>query len=91
MGVNTGTGGSYYDIQAFGCRFYDHTGVLAATIGNNAGGINLVTGNVFKINAFQVVGSRQAAIPDTSGATLANLEIEVNKIKAMLRVHGLIA
>jgi hypothetical protein len=55
---NTGTGGSYADIQAFGCRFYDHTGALAATIGNGAGGVNLVTGNAYKINAVQVVGAR---------------------------------
>jgi hypothetical protein len=31
-----------------------------------------------------------AANPDTSGATLANLEIEVNQIKATLRAAGLI-
>lgn len=33
----------------------------------------------------------QAANPDTSGVTLANLEIEVNQIKAVLRTFGLIA
>lgn len=33
----------------------------------------------------------QAANPDTSGATLGNLEVEVNQLKAVLRTFGLIA
>jgi hypothetical protein len=35
--------------------------------------------------------AQPAANPDTSGATLPNLEIEVNQIKAVLRTLGLIA
>lgn len=48
------------------------------------------TGNI-KIGVNQILTARQAAIADTSGATLPNVEIEVNKVKAMLRVHGLMA
>lgn len=33
----------------------------------------------------------QAANPDTSGATLGQLETEVNQLKAVLRTFGLIA
>lgn len=43
----------------------------------------------YKVNGTQVVTTRQAAIPDTTGAALAAVEIELNKVKAMLRVHGL--
>jgi hypothetical protein len=38
----------------------------------------------------QVVGT-QAAIPNTSGATLGDLELEVNKLKAALRNTAIIA
>lgn len=35
--------------------------------------------------------AQQAANPDTSGATLAALEAEVNELKAVLRTFGFIA
>lgn len=35
--------------------------------------------------------AKAAANADTSGATLANLEIEVNELKALLRAYGLLA
>lgn len=44
-------------------------------------------GSAFSTFAFAV----QPANPDTSGATLPNLEIEVNQIKALLRSIGLMA
>lgn len=47
--------------------------------------------NEYRIGNTRVLTSRQAAIPDTTGAALAALETEVNKLKAMLRVHGLIS
>lgn len=50
----------------------------------------MATGGV-KVLGNQVLATRQAAIPDTAGATLAALETEVNKLKAMVRLHGLMA
>jgi hypothetical protein len=50
-------------------------------------GVNLSSG-AYAVNGLPVVGTRKAAIPDTSGATLAQLEAEVNKLKAMLRSTG---
>lgn len=47
----------------------------------------LVIGADGKLTAADTV---PATNPDTSGATLANLEIEVNQIKATLRAAGLI-
>jgi hypothetical protein len=46
---------------------------------------------LLQINGTQVLTVRQAAIPDTTGATLPTVEGEVNKLKAMCRVHGLIS
>lgn len=34
---------------------------------------------------------RQPANPDTSGATLVQLETEVNELKALLRAYGLLS
>jgi hypothetical protein len=48
-----------------------------------------VVGKVGFYNTTPVV--QPAANPDTSGATLANLEIEVNELKALLRSVGLMA
>lgn len=68
---------------------------LAATGGSGVANfglhVNLASGKEVRINGQRVLTSRQAAIPDTSGAALATLETEVNKLKAMARAHGLIA
>lgn len=45
------------------------------------------------VQAFVIQSDRpvaSAANADTSGATLGNLEIEVNELKAVLRAHGLL-
>lgn len=42
------------------------------------------------VGSAEPVGT-QAAVADTAGATLAVLEAEVNKLKAVLRSFGLIA
>lgn len=52
-----------------------------------------VIGNYFKVRSASGVlfdTTPQAAIADTSGATLAALETEVNKLKALLRTAGLL-
>ena len=56
-----------------------------------AGALIGAAGATIKIGANQVVGAQQAANADTSGATLGQLETEVNELKAALRAHGLIA
>lgn len=45
---------------------------------------------LFAVGSASPAGT-QAANPDTSGATLATLEAEVNQLKAVLRTFGLIA
>jgi hypothetical protein len=52
----------------------------------NAG---VTDGTTYSISAI-ILELVNVAIPDTSGATLANVEIEVNKIKAVMRLFGLI-
>ena len=52
----------------------------------NAG---VTDGTTYNIAAI-IVELVNVAIPDTFGATLATLETEVNKIKAVMRVFGLI-
>lgn len=52
-----------------------------------------VGGTVYGINGFRNITvkgktTQQAANPDTSGATLAALETEVNELKALLRAYG---
>ena len=44
-----------------------------------------------RIDGLTVLSKRQPALPDTLGATLSALEAELNKLKSMLREHGLIA
>lgn len=54
--------------------------------------INNSSGTQIQIGFFQKAPAPQpVAIPDTSGATLAQLEAEVNKLKAASRALGLIA
>jgi hypothetical protein len=52
---------------------------------------NIVANGGIFLNGSRILSNQQAAIPNTSGATLATLEAEVNKLKAMNRAHGLIA
>lgn len=51
--------------------------------------LNLI--EALHVDGVKVVGNQQAANPDTSGATLGQLETEVNELKAAMRAHGLIA
>lgn len=48
-------------------------------------------GDVIEVQLFAHAYNQQAANADTSGATLGNLEIEVNELKASLRKAGIIA
>lgn len=48
-------------------------------------------GDVIEIQWFRKAFATDAANPDTSGATLAALETEVNEMKASLRKTGIIA
>jgi fructose-specific component phosphotransferase system IIB-like protein len=57
---------------------------------NSGRHVNIANGNLY-IRGTQVLTDQQAANPNTSGATLGQLETEVNELKAMLRNHGLIA
>jgi len=63
----------------------------------NASAMRLTSGGVlnvigsYQVDGVKVVGNQGVAIPDTSGASLATLEAEVNKLKEMARTHGLIA
>ena len=71
----------------------------AATQNTGTSGANvpLLNGNnVHASGQFTAFGvgttaTQQAANPDTSGATLVQLETEVNQLKAVLRAFGLIA
>jgi hypothetical protein len=61
--------------------------VLGSTTGTKIG--TATTQKLGFFNATPVV--QAAANPDTSGATLAALETEVNELKALLRTYGLMA
>lgn len=54
-------------------------------------GINIHASGQFAAFGMGTTAAQQAANPDTSGAVLADLETEVNQLKAVLRVFGLIA
>lgn len=61
---------------------------LAVTTTPISGGTN---GLILKLsNGFLAQVQLAAAIPDTTSATLPNLEIEVNKLKALLRTAKLL-
>lgn len=54
-------------------------------------GINVHASGQFTAFGIGTAATQQAANPDTSGATLPDLETEVNQLKAVLRTFGLIA
>lgn len=54
-------------------------------------GTNVHASGQFTAFGVGTVATQQAANPDTSGAVLADLETEVNQLKAVLRTFGLIA
>lgn len=57
----------------------------------NVGWVCTATGTPGTWTAFGLVFNKQAANPDTTGAALADLETEVNQLKAALRAAGVIA
>lgn len=54
-------------------------------------GTNVHASGQFTAFGIGTTATQQAANADTSGATLGDLEIEVNQLKAVLRAYGLIA
>lgn len=68
------------------------TGTSGATVPllNGANTHASVRATLFAVGSATPAGT-QAANPDTSGAVLADLEAEVNQLKAVLRTFGLIA
>lgn len=66
------------------------TGTSGATV-PLLNGVNVHASGQFTAFGIGTAATQQAANADTSGATLGQLEIEVNELKAMLRVFGLIA
>jgi hypothetical protein len=54
-------------------------------------GTNVHASGQFTAFGIETTATQQAANPDTSGATLPDLETEVNQLKAVLRTFGLIA
>jgi hypothetical protein len=75
--------------------FYNNTCVGATDYGwrmTNAGLVQAFAGNnlVGSIGTYTVPPTNYAQQADTTGATLVNLEIEVNKLKAVLRNNNLI-
>jgi hypothetical protein len=54
-------------------------------------GTNVHASGQFTAFGVGTTATQQAANPDTSGATLPDLETEVNQLKAVLRTFGLIA
>ncbi len=54
-------------------------------------GVNVHASGQFTAFGVGTTATQQAANPDTSGATLGQLETEVNQLKAVLRAFGLIA
>jgi hypothetical protein len=66
------------------------TGTSGATV-PLLNGTNVHTSGQFTAFGVGTTATRQAANADTSGATLGQLETEVNELKAVLRTFGLIA
>lgn len=74
------------------------TGVVFVNSGHrtlyaNVGGTDYLelNANRVKMRGVGIIGSQAPANADTSGATLTELEAEVNELKQVLRNHGLIA
>lgn len=67
-----------------------NTGTSGATV-PLLSGTNVHASGQFTAFGVGTAATQQAANPDTSGATLGDLEIEVNQLKAVLRTFGLIA
>lgn len=67
-----------------------NTGTSGATV-PLLSGTNVHASGQFTAFGVGTTATQQAANPDTSGATLAQLETEVNELKAILRTFGLIA
>jgi hypothetical protein len=66
------------------------TGTSGATV-PLLNGTNVHASGQFTAFGIGTTATQQAANADTSGATLVDLETEVNQIKAVLRAYGLIA
>lgn len=49
MKINSGTGGSYMDMQHYGVRYYDHTGTLQRTDGAGGANINAASGQTLDL------------------------------------------
>ena len=67
-----------------------NTGTSGATV-PLLNGTNVHTSGQFTAFGVGTTATQQAANADTSGATLGQLETEVNELKAVLRAFGLIA
>lgn len=78
----------YQDFSVTGDYVLDFGGNAMMRM-NTSGVMKIYTGGSIQIGGTQVLTSRQTDIVDTSGASLAALETEVNALKAMIRVHGL--
>lgn len=77
-------------------EIYDIVPALKSILGDTAVAAKLVT--IFEGLTYTALDGRYhskvtaaAANPDTSGAVLGDLEVEVNEIKAALRSAGIIA
>lgn len=94
--INFASGGGLYNVAGIAVSVAG-PGATELLIGSGYVEVSPGTGTAYlqapsyKVNGNQVVGPRGAAIPDTSGATLAQLEATVNVVKAAMRTHGLIA
>lgn len=67
-----------------------NTGTSGATV-PLLNGTNVHASGQFTAFGVGTTATQQAANPDTSGATLVQLEAEVNQLKSVLRAFGLIA
>jgi hypothetical protein len=70
----------------------DRVGIGTATPGYKldvAGGVNVSSGNVYRVAGKQVVAAQQAAIANTTNS--ADVGVQLNKVIAAMRAHGLIA
>jgi hypothetical protein len=67
-----------------------NTGTSGATV-PLLDGVNVHASGQFTAFGVGTTATQQAANPDTSGAALGALEVELNEIKAVLRAFGLIA